>query len=66
MTFQRAAYTLIILILTCLIGFVGDLALFMTGNTTISEVVWDANRYSLFPVLLLGILAGHLATTPRG
>lgn len=65
MNFKRSAYVLILLIILCLVGFLFDLWLFLSGYTTFSEAIWDVNRFSLFPIVLLSIIVGHLATTPR-
>lgn len=65
MKFHRAGYNLILVIVICLIGLLGDLALFMTEQPTISELVWDANKYSHWPAILVGVLVGHLFTVPK-
>lgn len=65
MKFHRAGLNLIIVIVICLIGLLGDLALFMTEQPTISEMVWDINRWSIWPAIFAGVIIGHLFTVPK-
>jgi len=65
MRFHRAGFNLILVIGICLIGLLGDLALFLNEQPTISEMVWDINKWSIWPAIFLGVLVGHLGTVPK-
>lgn len=65
MSFHRAGYNLILLLAASLVVLAGDLALFATGQPTISELVWSINQVSLAAAFAVGVLAGHLFTVPK-
>ena len=65
MKFHRAGLNLIIILAICLIGLLGDLYLFLNAQPTISQMVWDVNRWTLWPVVFMSVLLGHFCTVPK-
>lgn len=65
MKFHRAGLNLILILAICVIGLVGDLYLFLTEQDTISQLVWDVNRWTLWPVVAISVLLGHFCTVPK-
>lgn len=65
MKFHRAGLNLILILAICLIGLLGDLYLFLAEQPTISQMVWDVNKWSIWPIVGLSVLLGHFCTVPK-
>jgi len=63
--FNKKAINFLILITAAIILLLADFVLWVSGNPTWSETIWEINQATLALAFGVGVVVGHCFTVPK-